>query len=154
MGTQELLKIIAKISHSAENEPTPYLYTLRRTIAYAYTLPNAIAYLNTCITYLDTLTRLSAPYLNTCIAYLNTWSRLPILITCIPYPSRRLSDPYLNALNQHDSSRRPRAPSASNQNRLLRHPSCQPFIIEHYVTPELSARVEVPSRLSVRDDSL
>ena len=42
-------------------------------------------YLNTCITYLITLSRLSAPYLNTC--YLNTLSRLHILIHCrtVPY---------------------------------------------------------------------
>ena len=62
-------KKFSKKSHSAENCRTvpqkvaqcrkrviPQLYTLRRTIAYA--LPNA--YLNTCITYLNTLTRLSA----------------------------------------------------------------------------------------------
>ena len=77
----------SKKSHKAENCRTvpkivaqcrkgvvPHLYTLRRTIAYAYTLRNAKAYLNTCtaytytcITYFNTLTRLSAPYLNTCI---------------------------------------------------------------------------------------
>ena len=46
-----------------------------------------IPYLNTCITYLNTLTRLSAPYLNTCIAYLNTLTRLsaPYLSTCIAH---------------------------------------------------------------------
>ena len=58
----------------------PYLYTLRRTLGHAYTLPNAIAYLNTCITYLNTLTRPSTP----CIAYLNTLSRLRILIHALP----------------------------------------------------------------------
>ena len=68
-----------------------HLYTMRRTIAYA--LPNAIAYLNTCIPYLNTLTRLSAPYLNACIAYLNKLRRLsaPYLNTCIAY---------LNTLNR------------------------------------------------------
>ena len=46
-----------------------------------------IPYLNTCITYLNTSTRLSAPYLNTCIAYRNTLSRLsaPYLKTCITH---------------------------------------------------------------------
>ena len=41
-----------------------------------------IPHLNTCITYLNTLARLSAPYLNTC--NLNTLSRLsaPYLNTC------------------------------------------------------------------------
>ena len=51
----------------------PYLYTLRRTIAYAYIIPNFIAYLNTCI-----------PYLNTWTTQLNTLSRLPILIHVLP----------------------------------------------------------------------
>ena len=81
----------------------PYLYTLRRTIAYAYTLPNAIGYLNTCI-----------PYLNTCITYLNTLTRL--------------SAPYPNTLNRHDSSRQPR----THQNRR------QPIRIEYYVARVVS----------------
>ena len=59
-----------------------------------------IPYLNTCLTYLNTSTRLSAPYLNTCIAYLNTLSRLsaPYLNTSIAYLNTlsRLSVPYLN----------------------------------------------------------
>ena len=44
--------------------------------------------------------------------------------------------------------------SATNQKRVLRNPSRQPIRIEHpschYVTRELSARPEDPSRLSVR----
>ena len=43
----ESLSQCRKLAHIAENEPTPYLYTLRRTVAYACTLPNAIAYPNT-----------------------------------------------------------------------------------------------------------
>ena len=37
--------------------------------------------------------------------------------------------------------------SAANQNRALRHPRRQPIRIEYYVTRELPARVEDPSRL-------
>ena len=48
-------KICRKLSHSAEKDPIPYL--------------------NTCITYLNTLT----PYLNTCINHLNTLTRLSAL---------------------------------------------------------------------------
>ena len=44
--------------------------------------------------------------------------------------------------------------SSANQNRVFRHPSRQPIRIEFYVTRELSAQVEVPSRLSVRIGSL
>ena len=51
--------------------------------------------------------------------------------------------------------------SSANQNRVLRHPNHQPIRIEHYltwvehyVTRELSATVEVPSRLSARVGSL
>ena len=103
----------------------PYHYTMRRTIAYAYTLQNDIAYLNLCITYLNTLSRLaililalpilshwlgfwlSAPYLNTCLAYPNILTRLPIIIHAlpiflqplyilIPWFGFRLLAPYLN----------------------------------------------------------
>ena len=38
--------------------------------------------------------------------------------------------------------------SAANQIRVSRHPSRQPIRIEYYVTRELSAMVEGPSRLS------
>ena len=51
---------VPKIVAHCRKRVIPYLYTLRRTIAYAYTLPIAIAYFNTCITYPNTLTRLSA----------------------------------------------------------------------------------------------
>ena len=89
----------------------PNLYTLRRTpecyclSQYIDSAPN----LNTCITYLNTLSRLFAPYLNTCITYLNKLNRL--------------SAPYL-------------ADSAANQNQALRHTlgSRQPIKIEYYVT--------------------
>ena len=46
------------------------------------------------------------------------------------------------------------SPSAANQARLLRHPSCQPIRIEFCVTRELSAGVEDPSRHSAPLDSL
>ena len=44
--------------------------------------------------------------------------------------------------------------SSANQSRVLRQPSRQPIRIEYYVTRELSATVEDPSRLSVRLGSL
>ena len=40
--------------------------------------------------------------------------------------------------------------SAANQNRVLRHQSRQPVRMEYYVTRELSATIEDPSRLSAR----
>ena len=97
---------VPKIVAQCRKYPIPYLNTLNRTIPYAYTLPKAIAYLNTCIPILIHWLgfRLSAPYLNTCITYLNTLSRLsdpylntlpPILIHWVGF---RLSAPYLNTL--------------------------------------------------------
>ena len=122
-----------------------------------------IPYINTCITYLNTFTRLLAPNLNTCIAHLNTLTRLsaPYLNTCIAYLNTltRLSAPFLNTLPTRLGCRQPiriEHPrlSATNQNRVLRNPSRQPIKIEHYVTRELSARPEDPSRLSARVGSL
>ena len=88
------------------------------------------------IPYLNTLNR-TIPYLNTLtrtIPYFNTLSRtIPSLKTL----NRTI--PYLNTL-----------PLAANQIRVLRHPSRQPIRIEYYVTRELSATVEAPSRLSAR----
>ena len=91
------------------------------------------------------------PYLNTCIAYLNTLSqlhispdssrqhpRLHILIHC------RLG----NTLGSQSQSSITSPESSANQNRVLRNPS------RHYVTLELSARGEDPSRLSARVGSL
>ena len=75
--------------------------------------------------------RLSAPYLNTCIPYLNTLTQLPF------------SAPYLNTLpTRLGSTLGSRQPiriehprlSATNQNRVLRHPSRQPIRIEYYIT--------------------
>ena len=72
------------------------------------------------------------------IPYLNTLSRtIPYLNTL----SRTI--PYLNTLE-----------SAANQIRVLGNTSRQPIRIEYYVTRELSATVEDPSRLSVRLGSL
>ena len=132
-----------KIVAQCRKRVIPYLYTLRRTLAYA--LPNAFAYLNTCIPYLNTwitypntLTRLSVPYLNTCIAYLNTLPRLQILIHALPmlkhWLGYRLSAPYLNTLPtqqpirvEYDVTRVvSQELSAANQNRVLRHSSRQP----------------------------
>ena len=53
------------------------------------------------------------------------------------------SIPYLNTLQ-----------SAASQIRVLRNTSRQQIRIEYYVKRELSARVEVPSRLSARVGSL
>ena len=86
------------------------------------------------IAYFITLTR-TIPYINTLIRtipYLNTLNRT---ITSLNTLSRTL--PYLNTL-----------PSAASKIRVLRHLSGQPIRIEYYVTRELSARVEVPSRFS------
>ena len=67
--------------------------------------------------------------------------RLHILILC------RL----VSATNQNrapeSSANHNREPSSANQNRVLRQPSRQPIRIEYYVTRELSARLEDPSRL-------
>ena len=70
----------------------------------------------------------------------------------------------LSAANQNRARKTPilrqpiriESPSTSspNQNRILRNPSRQPIRIEYYVTRELSARLEVPSRLSARVGSL
>ena len=153
----ELLKFFSKNSPSAEKCRTvpkmniPYLYTLRRTIAYDFTLPNAIAYLNTCIAYLNTLT----PYLNTCINYRNTLTRLSALgsISLYIQPTR---------LGSQEHPRQPirieyyvtRVVSQSKSSTEKTHQLRQPIRIEYYVTGELSARVEDPSRLSARVGSL
>ena len=82
---------------------------------------------NQIIPFLNTLSR-TIPYLNTLIRtipYLNTLNR---------------TIPYLNTLN-------PILIHRSQSNR-------QPIRIEYYVTREISARVEVPSRLSTRLGSL
>ena len=110
-----------------------------------------IPYLNTCITYLNTWTRLSAPYLNTCITYLNTLSRLSA--PCITYLytlSRLHTLIYCRLGNQSESSftSHPRL-SAANQNRVLRHLSRQPIRIEYYVT-----RVVITSPESSRLESV
>ena len=107
----------------------PYLYTLRRTRALAFTLPNAISYLktctpclNTCIIYLNTLTRLSPPYLNTCTTYPYTLSRLPA--------------PYLNTCTAYLYTNTTRQPIRIEHPRTLG--SRQPIEIEYYVTRVVS----------------
>ena len=86
-----------KLSH--KKHPITYLNTC---ITYLNTLT---PYLFTCINHLNTLTRLSTPYLNTCIAYLNTLRRLSVLGS-ISY--------YIGGT---------RLVLATNQKRVLRHPS-------------------------------
>ena len=88
--------------------------------------------------------------MNRTIPYLNKLSRtIPSFITLtrnIPYLNTLTRTiPYLNTL-----------PSAANQIRVLRHPSCQPIRLEYYVTRELSARVEalLGSRLELARYSL
>ena len=123
MGTQDFLKLnkvlqCRKLSHSAENEHSISLY-----VETNYSL---CLYITECYyrslymhPYLNTLIRLSAPHLNTCIAYSCVGFRLHILRPC-----RLVSA----------------APSATNQNRVLRHPSRHPeHTSRHYVTRELSA---------------
>ena len=115
-----------------------------------------------------------ASHLITCITYLNTLTRLYILIHASPilihWVGFRFSAPYLNTLNWHKSSRQPsrfehprtlgsRQPikikhprlSAANQNRILRHPSRQPIKIEHYVTE--SSRLGLKTLLGSRLES-
>ena len=84
----------------------PYLYTMRRTIAYAYTLPNVSAYLKTCFTYPNTLTRLSAPNLN-------TLNRHDSAANQTREPSALGSQSEMSTTS-HESS--------ANQTRVLRHP--------------------------------
>ena len=111
-------------------EPAPYPNTC---IAYLNTLSRLPApYLNTCITYLNTLSRPSAP----CITYLYTLSRLHILIHC-----------QLGSQSESSITSHPRL-SATNQNRVLRHPSRQPIRIEYYVTRVVITSPE-SSRLAV-----
>ena len=97
---------VPKFVAQCRKRVNPYLYRLRRTIAYAYTLPNAIAYLNTCI-----------PYLSTCITYLNTLNRLLVLGSIY------------DTLKRHDSSQQP---IRIEHPRTLG--SRQPIRINYYVT--------------------
>ena len=78
-----------KLSHSAENTLFHILIYALPILIHRLGFRLSAPYLNTCIAYLNTLSRLSAPYLNTCIAYPNTLSRLstPYLNTCITYPN-------------------------------------------------------------------
>ena len=125
-----------------------YLYTLKRTIAYA--LPNAIAYLNTCIpcpktsiTYLNILTRLSGlgsiSWTDTTRLGSTVDSRQPIRIAY--YVTRVVSQSESStekALKLRQPIRiehgKKHSTSLANQNRVLRNPSRQPIRIEHYVT--------------------
>ena len=110
--------------------------TVKQRQKYPFPCLNA---LNQIIPFLNTLIR-TIPYLNTLsrtIPYLNTLSR---------------TIPYLNTLNQTITYFNTLNPilihgSQSNSSR-------QPIRSENYVTRELSARVEVPCRLSARVGSL
>ena len=139
MGTQKFLKLFSKKSHSTENCRTdpkmsiPYLYTLRRTIAYAYTLPILFAYLNTCIPIL--------------IHWLDF--RLHILIHASPilihWVGFRLSAPIFPDLSQQH----PGQPIRNKYyvNRVVSHSESiteetpqlrQPITIDYYVTRVVS----------------
>ena len=90
----------------------------------------------------------SAPYLNTLSTRLGS--------TLGSRQNRVLRHPSRQPIRIENPST-----SSANQNLVLRHPSRQPIRIEHYVTRvvyyvtrELSARVEEPSRLSARVGSL
>ena len=87
---------------------------------------------------------------------------LPILIHASPililWLGFRLSTPYLNTLDRHDSSqqhprqrisiehpsRQPKTPSAANQNRVLRNWSRQPIRIEYCVTRVVTRELSAP----------
>ena len=74
-----------KLSHSAENTLFHFLIHALPILIHRLGFGLSAPFLNTCIAYLNTLSRILVPYLNTCIAYLNTLSRLsaPYLNTCI-----------------------------------------------------------------------
>ena len=78
-----------KLSHSAKNTLFHILIHALPILIHRLGFRLSAPFLNTCIAYLNTLSRLSAPYLNTCIAFVNTLSRLsaPYLNTCITYPN-------------------------------------------------------------------
>ena len=114
-----------KIVAQCRKRVTPYLYTLRRTIAYAYTLPNAIAYLNTCI-----------PYLITCVTYLKTLTRFSALGSISQYiADSSRQHPRLSAANQN---RVTAVVSQSDSNTEKTHQLRQPIRIEYYVTRVVS----------------
>ena len=93
-------------------------------------------------------------------------SSFPIFIHCRTHSARAQNrkivgsqsesttkSPHTSSAN-HTRARKNPATSSANQNRVLRQPSRQPIRLEYYATRELSARVEVPSRLSARVGSL
>ena len=82
----------------------------------------------------------SAPYLNTLSTRLGK-TRQPLPAN----QNRVLRHPSHQPI-RIENGKKP-STSSANQNRVLRNPSRQPIRIEHYVTRELSARVEDPSRL-------
>ena len=90
--------------------------------------------------------RLSAPYLNTCIAYFNTLSRLHTFVHASYFIE---SAPYLNTMNRHDSSgQHPRQPIRIEYSvtRVV-----MPNRIEHYVTE--SSRLGLKTLLGSRIES-
>ena len=118
-------------SHRAESYRTVpkmsrslFFFALGRTIAYAYTLPNAIAHLYTGITYLNTLTRLSA--LGFISYYMADSSRRPIRIeqprTRGSRQPIRIGNYVTRVVSQSESS---------TEKTLQLH---QPIRIEYYVT--------------------
>ena len=102
MGTQEVLKFFSKKSHSPENCPTvPKIVPQCRK--------GTIPYLNTCITYLNTL----APYLNTCLNYLNTLTRLSVLSSISYY----IADSSRQAIKIENLGNQPESNTLVNQSK-------------------------------------
>ena len=79
------------------------------------------------------------------IPYVNTLPNYTLSAYIAELYSILLHCRWLSAVNQ---IRAPKTSSA-NQNGAIRYSSLQPIRIEYYVTRQLSARVEVPSRLAV-----
>ena len=121
----------------------PYLNTLSRTIPYLNTLSRTIPYLNT-------LSRTHPA----CAENRKNVSSQSESSTKKPFNFVSQSESCFTSPELSANQNRVLHHSAANQIRVLRNTSRQPIRIRYYVTRELSARVEVPSRLSDRVGSL
>ena len=109
-----------------------------RTIPYPKTLPN--------YTLSESIAQLYPIFIHCrSIPYVNTLPNYTLSAYIAELYSILLHCRWLSAVNQ---IRAPKTSSA-NQNRAKRDSSFQPIRIEYFVTRQLSARVEVPSRLAV-----
>ena len=116
------------------NSCITYLNTLSQWVSFRLSAPH----LNTCFTYVNILSRLSAAYLNTCIAFLNTLSRLHILIHATPILIHWLGFRLHILIHCRLVSAAPE--SSANRNRALRHSRALGSQSESSITsPELSA---------------